>query len=131
MKTVDKMLQKLTFGSGLLGFNHFRAKILVENERWEELLEQCRISGVQYVEEFEKYFRPRFDEQLHKIYLNYIEEQANITKQEAYENVGRVLQRLKTFANGKEKVQELIALYRTTYKRRSNMMKVLDKVAVK
>lgn len=126
--TVNKMIQKLTIGRGLWGFNRFRAKILIEHERWEELLKQCQIGGVQYVEEFEKYFRPRFDVQLYKTYLNYIEEQATITNQEAYENVGRMLQRLKSFTGGKEKVQELIAQYRITYKRRKNMMKVLDKV---
>ncbi len=127
-EAVKKMLQNLKSTVGVWGFNRFRAKVLIESEKWEELFEQCETGGVEYVEEYEKYFRPQYDEDLYRIYLNYAELQATVTDQEAYSNVGRMLTRLKTFENGKAKVDELITKYRIQYKRRKNMMKVLDEV---
>lgn len=126
--TLNRILSKLNSEKGIWGFNSFRAKILIEHQRWEELFAQCRNGGVNYLEAYEKYFRPQFDAELYKIYLNFTQKEATITNQEAYDNVGRMLKKLKTFEGGKEKVNELISKYRITYKRRMNMMMVLDKV---
>ena len=126
--TINRILAKLNSGKGMWGFNTFRAKLLIEHQRWEELFAQCRNGGVNYLEKYERYFRPQFDSKLYAIYLNFAQEQATITDQKAYENVGRMLKNLKTFEGGKEKVNELISEYRVTYKRRKNMMKVLDGV---
>jgi hypothetical protein len=40
--------------------------------------------------------------------------------------VGRVLNKMKGFEGGKEVVSKLLLKYREVYKRRKNMMKVLD-----
>lgn len=127
-ETINRVLLKLKSDKSMWGFNTFRAKLLIEHQKWEELFTQCRNAGVSYLEKYEKYFRPQFDSKLYDIYLNFAQEQAIITDQEAYENVGRMLKNLKTFEGGKEKVNELINEYRVTYKRRKNMMKVLDGV---
>jgi hypothetical protein len=42
--------------------------------------------------------------------------------------VGRVLNKMKGFEGGKEVVSKLLLKYREVYKRRKNMMKVLDAV---
>ncbi|MFA7691074.1 MAG: hypothetical protein WCY18_08325 [Methanofastidiosum sp.] len=126
--TLNRILSKLNSGKGIWGFNEFRAKLLIEHHRWEELFVQCQNGGVNYLEKYEKYFRPQFDSKLYDIYLNFAQEQATITDQKAYENVGSMLKNLKTFEGGKDKVNELISEYRVTYKRRKNMMKVLDEV---
>ncbi|MFA5462837.1 MAG: hypothetical protein WC265_02030, partial [Dysgonamonadaceae bacterium] len=100
----------------------------IEHEKWDQLFEQCKKGGVQYVEEYEKQLKPLFEKEIFQIYLNYIEQEATITDQKSYENVGRVLKCLKTLKGGKEKVQELISNYRVVYKRRKNMIAVLDQV---
>ena len=127
-ETINRVLANLNSGKSMWGFNTFRAKLLMEYQRWEELFAQCRNGGVSYLEEYERYFRPQFDSKLYAIYLNFAQKQATITDQKAYENVGRMLKNLKTFEGGKEKANELISEYRVTYKRRKNMMKVLDEV---
>lgn len=126
--TITEIIQKLESSTRTSGFTYFKARVLIEHEMWYELFERCKKGGVYYVEEFEKYFRPQFDSELYTIYFNYLESQVIITNQQAYENVGRILDRLKSFDGGKEKVQELVSEYRITYKRRKNMMKVLDRV---
>ena len=128
MDTVNRIIQKMKSGSGIFGFNHLRAQILIEHEKWEQLFEQCKKGGVQYVEEYEKQLKSLFEKEIFQIYLNYIEQEATITDQKSYENVGRVLKCLKTLKGGKEKVQELISNYRVVYKRRKNMIAVLDQV---
>ena len=125
---LDRILRNLKSSSGLLGFNQLRAEILVEHEMWKLLFEQCKKAGVNYLVAYEKQLRPQFNLELYQIYLQYIEKEATITHQESYENVARYMKHLKTFDGGKEKVKELIAQYRILYKRRKNMMLILDKV---
>lgn len=126
--TLTRILDKMKSGSGLFGFNELRADILIEHQKWDELYTQCVKGGINYLADYEKYLRPQFDKEIFDIYLKFIEKQATWADQKAYENVAQFLKRLKTFSDGKQKVKELIAEYRTEYKRRKNMMKELDKV---
>jgi hypothetical protein len=57
-----------------------------------------------------------------------VEKQALITDQNAYNNVGRVLNKMKGFEGGKEVVSKLLLKYKEVYKRRKNMMRVLEGV---
>lgn len=124
--TLTRLLSNIKSGSGLWGFNHFRADILVEHQKWNELFVQCKKGGVEYLKRYEKYLRPEFDQEIYDTYLKFIEQQAAITDQKAYENVANYLKRLKTFPGGEEKVRTLVTKYRELYKRRKNMMKELE-----
>ncbi len=126
--TLTRLLSNIKSGSGLWGFNHFRANILVEHQKWDKLFVQCKKGGIEYLNQYEKYLRPEFDQEIYDIYLKFIEQQATITDQKAYENVAHFLKRLNTFPSGEEKVRTLVTKYREVYKRRKNMMKELDGV---
>ncbi|MCK9290315.1 MAG: hypothetical protein WCR58_06890 [Bacteroidales bacterium] len=126
--TLARILSSMKSEKGFWGFNHFRAEILVEHKKWDELYVQCKKGGVDYLEQYEKYLRPEFDREIYEIYLKFIEQQATITDSKAYANVSRFLKRLKTFSGGQEKVKELITKYREVYKRRKNMMKELEDI---
>lgn len=126
--TLTRVLSNIQSGDSLWGFNRFRAEVLVEHQKWDELFDQCKKGGIEYLDQYEKHLRPAFDQEIYEIYLKFIEHQATVTDQKAYENVAHFLKRLKTFSNGNKKVAELIAQYRVVYKRRKNMMKELDRV---
>lgn len=126
--TLTRLISNIKSGAGLWGFNRFLADVLVEHQKWSELFDQCKKGGVEYLEQYEKYLRPAFDQEIYEIYLSFIEEQATITNQKAYEYVAHYLKRLKTFSGGNKKAAELIAQYRVVYKRRRNMMKELERV---
>lgn len=126
--TVERILENLKSGSGILGFNNLRAKILVDTEKWEELLNQCHKGGIEYLEQYEDYLRPKMDKELFRSYENYVESEADIAKRKSYENIARILKRMRSFEGGKRKVREQINHYRKIYKRRPLMMKILNKV---
>ena len=79
-------------------------------------------------EKHEKLLRPKFNEEIFKIYLAYVERQATITDKDAYKRVADTLIRMKTFPGGREIVKQLMSKYRHQYKRRPYMMKELDRV---
>jgi len=62
------------------------------------------------------------------IYHDYVEEEALIAHSSAYDCVARMLKRMRTFEGGDAMVNQLLREYRDTYKRRKNMIAVLEKV---
>ena len=80
------------------------------------------------IEKHEKLLRPKFNEEIFKIYLAYVERQATITDKDAYKRVADTLIRMKTFPGGREIVKQLVSKYRHQYKRRPYMMKELNRV---
>lgn len=121
---VEKILGQMESGRGW-HFNSLKAHILIEHEKWGDLLEQCTLGGIEYVKEYESQLRPLFDDHIFEMYQKYVEKEATVTDQKSYENVGRFLKHMKTFEGGTEKVADMIARYQTIYKRRKNMMEVL------
>ena len=110
------------------GMNNLKADILIEHKMWDDLWSLCQKGSISDIESHEKFLRPKFDEEIFKIYLAYVEKQATITDKDAYKRVASTLIRMKTFAGGKEKVKQLLSKYRQEYKRRPYMMKELDRV---
>lgn len=125
-ETVERIIKK-TADRGYFGFDYVKAKILIEHEKWELLFNQCKVGNtITYFEEYERYLRPLFDKDLLEIYVKYVGREATNPDQQSYENVARILKRLKKFPGGKEKVKELVTAFREVYKRRPNMMKALE-----
>lgn len=121
------ILESLDNGS-YYGINDLKAEILIEHKMWDDLWSLCRKGSISDIEKYEKHLRPKFDEEIFKIYHVYVEKQATITDKNAYERVSDTLIRMKTFTGGKEIVKQLLSKYRLEYKRRPNMMKELDRV---
>jgi hypothetical protein len=126
LATLERLLSKMD--NGFFGFNDLKADMLIEHKMWERLFALCVKSGAEKLEEYQKYLKPLYAKEIFDAYQNYVEKQALITDQNAYNNVGRVLNKMKGFEGGKEVVSKLLLKYREVYKRRKNMMKVLDGV---
>ena len=114
--------------NSFFGINNLKAEILIEHKMWDDLWILCQKGSISNIEEYEKFLRPKFDKEIFKIYHAYAEKQAEITDKDAYIRVSDTLIRMKTFAGGKEIVEQLVSKYRLEYKRRPNMMKELDRV---
>ena len=124
--TLERLLSKID--SGFFGFNDLKADMLIEHKMWDRLFALCEKSGAEKLEEYEKYLKPLYAKELFDAYQKYVEKQALITDQNAYDNVGRVLKKMKGFEGGEVVVSSLLLKYREVYKRRKNMMKVLGEV---
>jgi hypothetical protein len=80
------------------------------------------------MEKYENDLKPYFEKDILDFYREYVEKQALLTDQGAYLEVVRILKHIKTFSGGNELVNQLLEKYRTTYKRRKNMMIALNGV---
>jgi uncharacterized Zn finger protein len=80
------------------------------------------------LEEYEKYLKPLYAREIFDAWYKYVEKQALITDRNAYENVARVLKKMKGYEEGEEVVSKLLLKYKELYKRRKNMMGVLKGV---
>ena len=124
---LEWILKSMDNGS-YYGINDFKAEILIEHKMWDELWSLCQKGSISDIERYEKYLRPKHDDEIFKIYLAYVDKKAKITDKNAYIRVADTLIRMKTYAGGKEIVKQLVSKYRQEYKRRPNMMKELDRV---
>jgi len=124
--TLERLLSKMD--KGFFGFNDLKADMLIEHKMWDRLFTLCEKSGAEKLEQYEKYLKPLYAGEIFDAYQKYVEKQALITDQIAYDNVGRVLKKMKGFEGGKEVVSKLLLKYKEVYKRRKNMMKVLEGV---
>ena len=127
----NKMLEwilKSMDSSSYYGINDLKAKIFIEHRMWDRLWDLCKKGKVSDVERYEKHLRPQFDSDIFIFYLEYVKKEAEITHKNAYQNVANALIKMKTYMGGKELVKQLVDEYRSVYKRRSNMMKELNRV---
>jgi len=62
------------------------------------------------------------------LYRDSVDKKALIADGHAYQEVARLLKKMRTFAGGDELVDQLLEKYRSTYKRRKNMMVELKDV---
>lgn len=124
---LEWILKSLGDGS-YYGANNLKADILIEHKMWDDLWSLCQKGSISGIEKHEKLLRPKFNEEIFKIYLAYVERQATITDKDAYKRVADTLMRMKTFPGGREIVKQLVSKYRHQYKRRPYMMKELDRV---
>lgn len=124
--TLERLLSKMD--NGYFGFNTLKADMLIEHKMWERLLALCQKAGAQKLEEYEKYLKPLYAKEIFDAYYKYVEKQALITDLRAYENVARVLRKMKGYEGGDIIVEQLLRKYREVYKRRKNMMKELEGV---
>lgn len=104
--------------------NTFKAEILIEHQMWDKLFELCN-KNAESIEAYEKYLKPHYAKDIFAAYHKYVEKQALITDPRSYDNVARVLAKMKKYEGGKELVQTLLQKYRNEYKRRKNMIAAL------
>jgi hypothetical protein len=123
--TVERLLKPAEQGRY---FDHFAARIMHGHQMWTRLFTHCKKGGINEIVKYENDLKPHFEKAILEYYREYVEKQALITDQNAYLEVARILKRMKTLAGGKELVNQLLEKYRTTYKRRKNMMIALNGV---
>lgn len=124
--TLERLLSKMD--NGYFGFNTLKADMFIEHKMWDRLLALCQKAGAVKLEEYEKYLKPLYAREIFDAWYQYVEKQAFITDQQAYNNVARVLKKMKGYEGGEEVVSKLLLKYRELYKRRKNMMEVLKGV---
>ena len=93
-----------------------------EHQLWQRLFTHCLKGDISCIEGYENDLKPYFETEILEHYKNIVEKKALITDQRAYDEVARILKRMRTFAGGNEQVNQLLENYRATYKRRKNMM---------
>lgn len=111
-------------------FKPFAAKLFVEQEMWERLFKYCKKGYhiVNTIKEYEHYLKPYFGKEILDIYHKYVEEEALISNYSAYMRVADILKRMRSFEGGNALVEQLLQEYRSTYKRRKNMVAALKDV---
>lgn len=111
-------------------FSSFAANVMIEYQMWKRLFAYCkkRSDIVTRIKEYESYLKPHFEKEILDIYHAYVEKQALITDSSAYDRVANMLKRMRTFNGGDALVNQLLQEYRSTYKRRKNMMAALQNV---
>lgn len=111
-------------------FSRFAADIMVEHQMWKRLFAYCKkgIPIANVIEQYEFYLKPYFEKEILDIYRVDVEAQALITHSSAYDRVAYLLKIMRSFSGGNVLVNLLVQKYRATYKRRKNMMAVLNDV---
>lgn len=126
-KTLERMLESF---ENLPYFRSFAAELMVEYQLWKRLLAYCKkgYDIASTIEEYEPDLKSHLGKEVLSIYHEYVEEQALIARNSAYDRVARVLKRMRTFDGGDDLVDELLEKYRSIYNRRRNMMFALENV---
>ena len=124
-KKLEEIL-KILKNQSLFGVNKFKADILIDHNMIDELWIICKNLSSISVAEYEEYFKPKYNNEILGIYMNYIQEKALNANKEDYKTVAQFLKKVNTFKNGKFKADKLIKEFRIKYKRRPYMMKELD-----
>ena len=109
-------------------FDDFSARIMREHKLWPRLFAYCKQGSIFAMEKYETDLKPYFEKDILEIYRDYVEKKALITDSRAYDEVARMLKRMRTFTGGNELVNQLLYKYRVGYKRRKNMMEALKGV---
>ena len=123
--TMDRMLAAFEKGRD---YDPFAAHIMHEHQLWQRLFDYCKKGNITAVEKYENDLIPHFEKDILELYHNNVEKQALVTDSSAYAEVARMLKKMRTFAGGNELVNQLLEKYRTTFKRRKNMMEALKGV---
>ena len=124
----DTLERLLTNAETKRDFDDFSARIMQEHQLWQRLFNYCKKGSIREMEEYEKDLMPYFENEILKYYHDYAEKQALHTDYNSYHEVARILKRMRAFADGNLLVEQLLEKFRTTYKRRKNMMIALESV---
>jgi hypothetical protein len=124
----DTIERLLTAIEKVQSFDSAAAQIMCEHQLWERLFAYCKRGGISNMEYYENDLKPHYEKVLLAYYLEYAEKQALLTDWRAYAEVARILKRMRTFACGNDLVNQLLIKYRSTYKRRKNMITALNGV---
>lgn len=111
-------------------FSDFAANVMVEYQMWERLFTYCKKGDTiaNIIAQYESHLKPHFEKEILDIYHQYVEQQALIADNSAYDRVARMLKHMRTFDGGNTIVNQLLQKYKNTYKRRRNMMAALENV---
>jgi len=124
----DTMESLLNAAENRCNFDHFTARILHEHQLWKRLFVHCKKGDVSAIEQYEKDLKPYFEREILDLYRDYVERKALIPDWHAYQEVARLLKKMRTYSGGDDLVNQLLEKYRATYKRRKNMIAELKEV---
>ena len=110
------------------GFDAFTAGIMHDHQLWARLFAYCKKGNITEIINYESALKPHFEKDILACYRDHAEQRALITGEQAYHEVANTLKRMRTLAGGDDLVNSLLEKYRTTYKRRKNMMTALKNV---
>ena len=125
---LDTMERLLASAEKASGFDSFAARIMHEHQLWPRLFSHCKRGNIGNLEKYDNDLKPFFEKEILEFYLSYVEKQALITDSHAYDEVARMLKRMRTFTGGNDLVNKLLEHYRISYKRRKNMVAALRDV---
>ena len=124
----DTMESLLNASENGRSYDPFTARVLHEHQLWKRLFSHCKKGNVSDIEQYEEDLKPYFEKDILDLYHGFVEKKALITDSYAYEEVARLLKKMRAFISGDELVNQLLEKYRSTYKRRKNMMAALKDV---
>ena len=89
------------------------------------------IENLESPEEFAKYYKElkkEYSKELLERYVKVLRVMEKKVKTSTYYEIGQLLRQMKTIPKGEKIVNSLIDEWRVNYKRRQNMMRVLDNI---
>lgn len=105
------------------------AEIYVEEQYWDRLLLLVEKVGLHFLEYYEKYLKSRFPGRLLGLLVQHTMHYAEQNMgRHHYENVARLLKKIRTYPGGNVKADKLLADFRMRYKQRRAMMEELKRV---
>ena len=106
-------------------------QILKEDELYQRLFDEiCKNTYhlISWLDEYETVLKPHFANEMLEMYVEYITKSAkNTGDRKHYQALVSYLKKIATYPTGKEKLEEILAHWKTTYNRRPSMMDELKK----
>ncbi|WP_291530452.1 SWIM zinc finger family protein [Bacteroides sp. UBA939] len=114
------------------GLGHVYAQIYIEEEYWDRLMDyiekNIQLGKYNSLAEYESYVKTRYPERMLAFYrTQIIDYAAKNMGRDHYKYVSDVLKKMKTYPNGTEIVDTLLAHFKSIYSKRRAMMEELGK----
>lgn len=123
---LDSLLSRRKTRSWLGYADNVLAQIYIEEQYWDRLLQLVEKSELSGLQEYEKYLKPRFPEEVRNLFVQKVTHYAdrNVGRHH-YQEVAAILKNIRTYPGGKEVVDKLLPEFKVKYKARSAMMQEL------
>ncbi|HMQ70509.1 MAG TPA: SWIM zinc finger family protein [Ignavibacteria bacterium] len=124
---LKKMKKKFTTGGGHI--DHAYANIFREENLPDNLLELLMRKGqrIEFIDEYSEFLMDIYPEEVISAYKNAIQSLAVYTDRRNYIKVGKYMKKLNSLKGSDVAVNELLDYFKTTFKRRTAMMEILNK----
>jgi tetratricopeptide (TPR) repeat protein len=128
---LDEFLGKST-KQNTWGFGHVLAQIYIEEEYWDRLMtyveKNIQLGKYNSLGEYEPYLKTQYPERMLAFYRTQLTTYAeNNMGRDHYKYVADVLKKMKTYPNGTEIADTLLAHFKSIYSKRRVMMEELEK----